>query len=285
MSLSSASYSIFGGISRSVKSYFLDIEEDLHKANMNYTVEEYVSISLFISSLNFFVEVILFAFIFALFTDILTALLLGLTLGAIVSGLLFLLFYTYPSTLAKSRANKIRKLLPIAAAYMTTVSSSKLPSIHIFKTISRFKEYGEVSKEARSIVNDVEILGMSLSSAIKRRARKTPSREFSELLWGMNAVNAAGGDMTAYLKEKTEELMNDYRRRIRKYAQDLSVYIEIYMTLIITGSIFFIVLSSTISMISGTLGTVVIQTFVVLVLLPIVSIAFMLIAKGVSPTD
>ena len=252
---------------------------------MNYTVEEYVSISLFISSLNFFVEVILFAFIFALFTDILTALLLGLTLGAIVSGLLFLLFYTYPSTLAKSRANKIRKLLPIAAAYMTTVSSSKLPSIHIFKTISRFKEYGEVSKEARSIVNDVEILGMSLSSAIKRRARKTPSREFSELLWGMNAVNAAGGDMTAYLKEKTEELMNDYRRRIRKYAQDLSVYIEIYMTLIITGSIFFIVLSSTISMISGTLGTVVIQTFVVLVLLPIVSIAFMLIAKGVSPTD
>ena len=135
MSLSSASYSIFGGISRSVKSYFLDIEEDLHKANMNYTVEEYVSISLFISSLNFFVEVILFAFIFALFTDILTALLLGLTLGAIVSGLLFLLFYTYPSTLAKSRANKIRKLLPIAAAYMTTVSSGLVqPSCLVYRS-------------------------------------------------------------------------------------------------------------------------------------------------------
>lgn len=285
MSLASISYNFFGGISRSIKNNFLDVEEDLNRADINYTVEEYIAISLFITTVNFFVEVILFTFIFALFTDVFTAMLLGLTLGSVVSSLLFLLFYTYPSTIAKSRANRIRKLLPIASAYMATISSSKLPVIHIFRTLGKFKEYGEISNEARSIVNDVDLLGMSLSTALKRRARKTPSREFSELLWGINTINAAGGDMTVYLKEKTEELMNDYRRRIRKYAQDLSVYIEIYMTLIITGSIFFIVLSSTISMISGDIGTVVLQTFVVLVVLPLVSIAFMLIAKGISPLE
>jgi archaellum biogenesis protein FlaJ (TadC family) len=79
--------------------------------------------------------------------------------------------------------------------------------------------------------------------------------------------------------------MEDYRRRIRKYSQDLSVYVEIYMTLIMTGSIFFIVLSSTMSLISGGLGTAALQTFIVLVLLPLLSLGFILMIKGLSPLE
>ncbi len=285
MSLVGISYRFFGDLSNYARPYFIDINEDLHKANMNFTLEEYVSVAMFITFVTFAAEIFLFVSIFALFADVFTAFLLGCTLSATVSALLFFLFYTYPSAVAKSRANKIRKALPFAAAYMTTIASSRLHPITIFKTLSKFREYGEVSAEARSIVNDVELFGMNFSTALKKRAKKTPSQEFAELLWGLHAVVISGGDIPLYLKNKTNELMNDYRRRIRKYAQDLSVYVEIYMTLIITGSIFFIVLSSTISLIAGTLGTVMIQTFVVLILLPLLSIAFILITKGVSPTE
>ena len=78
--------------------------------------------------------------------------------------------------------------------------------------------------------------------------------------------------------------MADYRRRIRKYSQDLSLYVEMYLTLIITGSIFFIVLSSIISTISAGLGTIMVQTFVVFALLPLLSIAFIILVKSTSPT-
>ena len=79
--------------------------------------------------------------------------------------------------------------------------------------------------------------------------------------------------------------MTEYRRRIRKFSQDLSLIVEIYLTLIITGSIFFIVLSSIISAISPGLETVSIQSFVVFILLPFLSIAFIVLIKTISPTE
>jgi flagellar protein FlaJ len=121
--------------------------------------------------------------------------------------------------------------------------------------------------------------------AIRRRAKRTPSKDMRELLWGINSVLASGSDLMVYLKGKCDEFMNDYRRRIRKYSQDLSLIVEIYLTLIITGSIFFIVMSSIISAITPGMETVWIQTFIVFLLLPIVSIAFIILIRGISPTE
>jgi flagellar protein FlaJ len=94
----------------------------------------------------------------------------------------------------------------------------------------------------------------------------------------------SGGNLALYLKEKSEEYMNDYRRRIRKYSQDLSLYVEMYLTLIITGSIFFIVLSSIISSISAGLGTIVLQSLIVFILLPLISIGFIFLIRSANPT-
>ena len=55
--------------------------------------------------------------------------------------------------------------------------------------------------------------------------------------------------------------------------------------MIITGSIFFIVLSSIIVTISGGLSTVILQSFIVFILLPLLSIAFIVLVKSSSPTE
>ena len=149
----------------------------------------------------------------------------------------------------------------------------------------KFKEYGEIAEESKNISRYVDTFGMPFSSAIKKEAKKTPSKDFSELLWSINTIVSSGGDLTGFLKSKSEEFMNDYRRRIRKYSQDLGMYIEIYLTLIITGAIFFIVLSSIIASISGGLSTILIQSFVVFILLPFLSIGFVLLIKAASPTE
>lgn len=278
------SHKFFGGLSKSLRSHFVDIKEDLQKANIKYTLDEYISIVLFTTTITFFMENILLAFIFGFMMSTLNAVILALILSTAISGLLLFSFYSYPTALAKNRENKIRKVLPFAVSYLASIASSKVSPIVLFRTISKFKEYGEVAEESNIIVRDVDTFGMTFSSALKRRAKRTPSRELRELLWGINTVISSGADLGEYLSVKSDELINDYRRRIRKYSQDLSLFVEIYLTLIITGSIFFIVLSSVIVAISGGIWVVSVQSFTVFILLPMLSIAFIIIIKSISPT-
>lgn len=284
MSYANFSYRLLRSLVNYIKPSFIDIKEDLRKANINYTLEEYLSLALFTTIATFMLESILLSFIFGLFISPLVAVILALTLSSTISGLLFFLFYSYPTTASKTRGNKIKKILPFSVSYMATIAKSNVPPITIFKTMSEFKEYGELSKEAENIVRDVELFGMTTSAAIKKQAKVTPSKEFRDLLYGINTMIITGGSLGSFLKDKGNELMADYRRRIRKYSQDLSLYVEMYLTLIITGSIFFIVLSSIVSTISAGLGTIMVQTFVVFVLLPLLSVGFIVIIRAISPT-
>ncbi len=279
-------YKMFGGIVNSIKSNFNDIREDLHKSGLNYTIEEYLSEAFLTVFITFFSIMLIMSFVLGIILDnIAIAIVLALLSALAGSGVLFFLFYSYPSAIAKNKEVKIRKILPFAVSYMATIASSKVPPLVIFKTLSKFKEYGEVAEEAGNITKDVDIAGMNLSYAIKKQAKRTASAEFRDLLWGINTIMQSGGDLRIYLNQKNEEFMNSYRRSIRKYAADLSLYVEVYLTLIITGSIFFIVLSSIISAISGGTETVAIQSFVVFILLPLMSMGFILMIKSLSPTE
>ena len=284
MSYAGVSYRLFGNLVRYAKPYFLDIKEELRQANISYTLEEYLSIALFTTAVTFIIEATMLSFIFGLLVTPIIAVILALTLSMTISGILFFLFYSYPTTASKSRGNKIKKILPFSVSYMATIARSNVPPITIFKTLSEFKEYGELSKEAENIVRDVELFGMTTAAAIKKQAKITPSKEFRDLLYGINTMITSGGNLGSFLKDRSNEMMSDYRRRIRKYSQDLSLYVEMYLTLIITGSIFFIVLSSIISTISSGLGTIMVQTMVVFLLLPALSVGFIILIRATSPT-
>ena len=285
MSYVELSYRFFGNFSRSLKPYFSDIKDDMQKANMSYTLEEYLSAAFFTVTLTFVVETIFMSFAFGFFIEPLLAVILGFMLALGVSGFLFFIFYSYPLATAKSRENKIKKVLPFALAYITTLSSSKAPPFVLFKTLGKFKEYGEVAKESQEIANSVEVFGLSISAAIRREAKMSPSKDFRDILWGINTIIASGGDLTGYLKSRNDELMEDYRRSIRKFSNDLSLYVEVYLTLIITGAIFFVVLSSIIASFSAGIETVVIQSFVVFIVLPLLSVMFIILIKSVSPLE
>ncbi len=283
MSYAGFSYKIFGDLIRAIRPYFIEMKDDLKKAGISYTLEEYLSIAVLTTAMTFVLEAAILSFIFGLLVSPVIAIILALTLSTTISGVIFFLFYSYPTTASKSRSTKIKKILPFSVSYMSTIASSNVPPIEIFKTIVKFKEYGELTKEAENIVRDVELFGMTTSAAIKKQAKVTPSKDLRDLLYGINTMIITGGNLGAFLKEKNNELMADYRRRIRKYSQDISLYVEMYLTLIITGSIFFIVLSSIIATISSGLGTVMVQTFVVFILLPLLSIGFIIIVKSTSP--
>jgi len=284
MTYARMSYRIFGNYAKMIKKYFIDIKTNLHRANMKFTFEEYLAMTLLTVVILFFVETVMISFILALFFPILLSIILSFVISIGISAGIFFMFYTYPAAIASSRAKKINTALPFAISYLTSISSGKMSPARMFKAFAEFEE-GEISEEAKNISRNIDVFGMTVHEALKREAERTPSDEFKNVLYGISTTISSGGDLTLYLRQKTEELMRNYRRMIIKYSQDLSLFVEIYLTLIITGAIFFIVLSSIMAVISGGMGTALIQTFVVFILLPLISIGFIILIKSLSPVD
>ena len=91
-----------------------------------------------------------------------------------------------------------------------------------------------------------------------------------------------GGSLHDYLAEKTSVSMQQYKRMLDAYSDQINFYTEIYITLIIVGTLFFIVLSSVMSPLVGG-DILLVQTFLVFFFVPITSMGFIVLLKGLSP--
>ena len=156
----------------------------------------------------------------------------------------------------------------------------------MFRVISQFDEYGEVSKEAEKIYRDVEVFGMDLIGALRKTANRTPSEELKELLWGLDNVITSGGNVGDFLHEKSRLFIAEYGRKLEQYSRTLSILIEIYLTLVLVGSVFFIIITALMSIIGG--GGMegylsFIQFLVIFIVLPFMSIGFIFLLKSIAP--
>lgn len=267
--------------------YFSSIEPDLQKSDISLSLAEYIYAVIFSSFLIFILEFPLLAFILSFFIrNMLVAFLLSFTITSFISLTAFFIFYSYPSVISARRRKNIDGALPFATTYMATVSGSRAPPITMFKVLSQFDEYGEVAKEARKIYRDVTVFGMNLVDAMRKIASRTPSAQLKELLWGMTNVLSTGSDMPTFLREKSKGFMQDYRRSLEGYSQRLSVLIEIYLTVLIVGSIFFVILSSIMSIFSTEMGLLLsfLQFMIIFLIMPAVSVGFIILLKTISPS-
>ncbi|MFB6088411.1 MAG: type II secretion system F family protein, partial [Candidatus Aenigmatarchaeota archaeon] len=128
---------------------------------------------------------------------------------------------------------------------------------------------------------------MDVTESIRKVASKTPSEDFKDLLWGLNTTINAGGSIQNYLHEKAKGYMDDYKRRLDQYSDTLSTLLEVYLTLIIVGSMFFIAMSTMMSMFGigqGMQGIILVaQALVIFIFLPVVSMGFIYLLKSISP--
>ncbi|MDY6766161.1 MAG: type II secretion system F family protein, partial [Candidatus Nanohaloarchaea archaeon] len=198
----------------------------------------------------------------------------------------FMAFYLYPTVRVGERRSNIDNNLPFATMYLSTIAGTGTPPAAIFDLLGDFDEYGEVSEEARNISRDIYTFGAGTTEALRSAAQRTPSDKFKELLWGVNSILTTGGDLRAYLREKSEAFMADYRRSLDEFTDTLSLLVEMYITLVIVGSVFLITISTIMSTLGGNSSLIVaIQIFTVVILLPLSAIMFIVIVKGVSPLE
>lgn len=282
MFLGSVSLRLFGKLIAPHAESMTGLRDTLKKARMQVPVHEFLSVVTLVSVITFVVSLV----IGLMFSVLLSAGFLGgffvAFLSIVAAIVAWLVGYSYPGLEVKNMRNRMDRALPFAVFYMATTSSSGSHPINIFRMLSL--RGGIIGEEANRIYTSVKALGMDINTALEKAAMRSPSSRFSELLWGMSSVITTGGDLENYLKDRTRMAMNHYRRSLDDYAKAIALYTEIYITLIIVGSLFFIILLAIIAPLVGG-NLLFLQTFLVFFFIPLVSAGFIMLLRGSSPNE
>jgi len=285
---SKIAFRFFHRYSEFISIFFPDLKLDLKKARIKTSAQEFLCTTMLTTFIVFLAEVPLLSYIFGtVFKSFLFSFITAFTTSILLSILIFVLFTKYPKTIISTRSKKIDNSLPFAALYLSSVAGTKLPLHKVLKIFAKFSKYNELTEEFNLINKDVDVFGFDLHTALERAVERTPSKVFRDFLWGLLSTSASGGDVVIYLREKSDGLMQDYRRKIAEFSKKLMLLSEIYLSVIILGAIFFVILTSIFSgMGSGTGGNIIVlQALIIFIFVPLASLAFILLIKTSTPGE
>jgi len=283
--LQKASFRLFKDYTDPIIQFVPELKQTLKQAGMPYTVQEYVSMVITICIALFAVQLPIYSFVFGfMFKDFLFGFLFAAFATFALTAGIFYGILQYPRLIIQGKGKDIDNSLPFAAMYLSTISGSKLPLFKTFDIFSKFLKYGEVVRQINNINEDVKIFGLDIATALERAIERSPSKNFREVLYGMLSTLRSGANMNIYLKQKSTNFMADYRRQLYEFSHALTVYVEIYLTSIVLGAIFFTVLTAIISGISGTAQNIImLQFFLIFVFMPLISVVFIYLVKSATP--
>lgn len=284
---SKTAYRLFSRYWEPFSAYMPDIKNDIKKAKMQTSVEEYFSGAVMISLVAFVFELPIISFIISLVIEnFAVGLFTAFTVSAVLAAAFFYLYINYPKTLVMDRRKRIDSVLPFATLYLSTSSGTKLPIDKVFKIFIKYSGYKEIVREVNEINNDIENFGLDTYTALERAAERSPSKKFKELIWGMLSTLRSGGDLSKYLEGKSESFINDYRRKLTEFSRSLTVYTEVYLTAVVLGGVFFTILTAIISGIGGGGGNIIgLQFILVFIFIPAMSWVFITLIKSATPGD
>ncbi|MGD2246912.1 MAG: type II secretion system F family protein [Candidatus Methanofastidiosia archaeon] len=291
LALSRMAYKIFGPILDPMVGESASMRLNIRKANIRITVGEYFSYAALVTMIITPIMVVTVA----LFMRILkggneTAVLLAAVIVFFLTPLfMFAFFYVYPSYLADTRKRAIDSKLPFAVPYMAAMAGAGVPPEAVFDSLARSELYGEIAEEARNITRDSKFFGRDIVTVLHDYTNYTPSRRFSELLMGLTTTIRSGGDLKMYLHNSAENMMVEYRQMMKDFAENLGLFAESYITIPVFGTIFLVIVMSTLTMIGGgSIGPLEMKDMMMLVVyfgIPGLSVLFLLLIDSIIPEE
>jgi pilus assembly protein TadC len=283
-------YKTFSKMARDLlgKKSFQIMERDLIKANLNFTPLGYISIILFTTMISGIVGA--FIFLFFLFFNLSSTMpLISRAVESIDIRFLkviwilflvpiatFLLMYIYPKMEKKSREQLIEMELPFATIHMSAIAGSLISPIKIFEIIVSTNEYPHLQKEFTKMINEVNLYGSDLVSALKNTARNNPSKRLSELLNGLATTINSGGDLPKFFDKRSETLLFEYKLTKDKQNKAAETFMDIYISVVIAAPMILMLLLMIMKIsglgMSASIGTI---TLMMVVGVAIVNIGFL----------
>jgi flagellar protein FlaJ len=293
---------LFGGYYRKSRPALSFLANDLMKARIYVGVEKWLSMATLWSVVICFlvitvgIAVAAFVFDYVVIWDVFfkptiserDLLKLMVDLGAIVFVVLvcflvvFLVFVFYPQIRAWERKRRIDGHLPYAIAWMSSMAAIGVIPYMIFKKLSETEAFfGEVSQEAKLVVRDVELLGFDFIGALRNLAATTPSVNLRTFIQGAVTNAVSGGEIGTYFMSKARENMEENRKRFSDFITALGMISELYITGLVAGPLFVIVMFAAMMMLRG--ASPMILVAIIYGVIPLGSLLFVLLTDSLTP--
>jgi archaeal flagellar protein FlaJ len=273
---------IFFNIANKYESKLGGLKEDLNGANMSILLQNYVSKIIFYTIAAFFLGLIAGTVILLLVKNFLLAFLVVVLFPTTA----FIVFYSYPSLKRGSIEKEMNEELPFATIYMAAIASSDLEPTKMFRLIANSKEYPSVGIELKKVVNQVELYGYNLATALTNVAKNTRSKKVAELFSGMAINITSGGSLKNYLEKKAENLLVDYKLDRQKYNSVAETFMDVYISVLITAPlilmIVFVVMNMTGFDIGIGIGTL---NILVILLVSVLNVIFLAVLQIKQPKN
>ncbi len=271
------------------KEYFPNLGKELRKSNLPFISNTYLSMAFFTTLLSFIFSIFLlilllfynFSMIFPFLTTTESSVLIRLAQNFwIIFGLpaaTFLAFYFYPSIEKKSIAGRINQELPFVVIHMSAIAGSGIEPSKIFKIIVLSREYPDTRKEVKKLLNQINLYGSDIVTALRQSARMTSSSKLSELFNGLATTISSGGGLKDFLDKRSETLIFDYRIERKKYTHTAETFMNIYISVVIAAPMILTILLVMIAITGMDFGLGISQISLLLVLgIAMINIFFLL---------
>jgi flagellar protein FlaJ len=235
--LQTLAYRFFGEKIRHFSPLFEGLDLNLKRSGLKVNFKSYVSLILFctaVASLALLVITpILLFFIFNI--ALLPAVLFGVGMSMFTLAFTIIGFYCYPIYRADLIKRQLENELPFTAGYMAILASAGVSPTSIFNSLSNLDARAAATIQAKDIVRDVNLFGSDIISALEETSKRTPSERFREMIEGYISTIHSGGDLAAYLRQKSMQYIKLKRISLKKYADTLSMLSEFYVAILLTG--------------------------------------------------
>jgi flagellar protein FlaJ len=199
-----------------------------------------------------------------------------------VAGITFVVFLLYPGFVSGNRKRNIESTLPYAINYVTAMSTAGIPPAEIFRQLGSSTIYGESATEARFIALEIDLFGRDLIDALRVVSSTTPSFRMKEFLQGSMGCISAGSNLTEYFRNKAEQYALENRQTQKMFLETLGLIAESYVTAMVAGPLFLIILQSIMSILSSQSQPFMLYIIIYLII-PFGSIAFVILISTMTP--
>lgn len=285
----SLAFQLLGSRIDRVLPLFRDLDQSLYKSGIKVNFKAYVSLTVFSAMLVTIATAVLVPslLILAFHTPVLPALLYGCGGGLFAFAFSIMGFYFYPIYRADKLKRELEDELPFTTGYMAILASAGVSPEKIFYTLSNMSVPLAISYEARDVVRNINLFGLDVISALEEASRRSPSEVFRETLEGFISTIHSGGNLAAYLREKSKQFMKLKRISLKKFSDTLSILSEFYISILLTGPLLLVIMLAVISMLGGGflggLSSELMLNLLTYIGIPVGAIIFLIILDAISP--
>jgi flagellar protein FlaJ len=200
----------------------------------------------------------------------------------VFGGLTYLIFLLYPGIRAGERRRNIDATLPYAINYVTAMSSAGITPDEVFRLLGKSTIYGESAVEARYISRETDFFGKDLLEALRTVAQATPSERMREFLQGAVASISSGSNLTEYFRTKARQYTLENNQQQKTFLETLGLIAESYVTAMVAGMLFLIILQSVMTILSGESNPLFLYIIIYLIV-PFGSMMFVILISSMTP--